>query len=360
MNEISTVGKWVSREDLAHVQFNRMDHLEVIYAYFAERESDKQPRYRQPWESRGWITGVMSWVKEVLAALTIEVVGQPEPMKWWCLSCVLRVSTTQGNVYFKVNAAQPLFVDEGIFLRYMGKRYPGRIPTVLGTEPSNGWMLVGDAGERLRYNMPTESKEELLRTFAAIQLDSINFVDELLALGCADRRAHRHIPLISPLLDDELMISKLTVEEISELRNQVPALMEMHSKLTEFAVPSTLIHGDLNLGNVTTVNDKLNFIDWTDASVAHPFMDMFLIFDESDLTLRDQLRDVYLEQWTHFEPMDRLQELWSLCEVVHAIHHAISYQSILHHTEERSRYELGDAPSFYLRKALHFLQEHGY
>ena len=99
----------------------------------------------------------------------------------------------------------------------------------------------------------------------------------------------------------------------------------------------------------------LPFFDWTKACVTHPFMDMFLIFNERDEALRTRLRDAYLELWTGFEPMGRLLELWSLCGVVHALHHAVSYQSILKHTKERSRGELGDAPPFLLRKALRYL-----
>ncbi|MBP3966672.1 aminoglycoside phosphotransferase family protein [Paenibacillus lignilyticus] len=356
-DQLSPAGRWVCGDDLPSLKFNRLDHLEVMYNYCSEPETGDQPKYRRPWESSGWFKQATAWTKEVLGSLGIEIVAQPEPLKWWSLSCVLRVPTSHGNVYFKVNADQPLFVDEAKFLQFMSKLYQERVPVVLAAEPHHGWMLSSDSGVSIRNSVSMEQKIELLRIFAGIQLDAIPHVDELLEIGCADRRPDRHIPLIAPLLDDDLMTAQLTPEEISELRKQMPKVVEMNKKLSEYAVPSTLLHGDLNLGNVTNSNARLSFIDWTDASVGHPFMDMFLIYDESDLTLRAQLRDVYLEMWSDFEPMHRLLELWSLCEVMHAIHHAISYQSILHHTEVRSRAELDDGPPFYLRKALRFLQE---
>ncbi|SDW98416.1 aminoglycoside phosphotransferase family protein [Paenibacillus sp. CF384] len=358
-DKITQEGKWVSRDDLANLQFKRSDHLEVLYNYYSEPETVDQPKFRRPWENSGWFTAVTNWIQEVVGSLGGEVIAQPELMKWWSLSCVLRVPTTQGNVYFKVNAEQPLFVDEARFLELIGNFYPGRVPVVLGTEPRYGWMLASDSGKSIRNSVTLEQKMELLRVFAGIQLDSINHIDELLEVGCADRRPQLYVPFIAPLLDDELMTERLTPEEISELRKHLPTITEMCLKLSEYKVPSTLLHGDLNLGNVTSANDRLSLIDWTDASVGHPFMDMFLIFDESDVTLRTQLRDVYLAMWSDFEPEHRLLELWSLCEVIHAIHHAISYQSILHHTEERARPELDDGPPFYLRKALRFLHEQG-
>ncbi|SFT23685.1 aminoglycoside phosphotransferase family protein [Paenibacillus sp. BC26] len=356
-DQLTQAGRWVSSDDLPNLPFKRLDHLEVIYNHCSESEAADQPKFRRPWESSGWFAQATAWIEEALRPLGLEVIAQLEPMKWWSLSCVLRVPTNQGNVYFKVNAEQPLFVDEAKFLQFMGKLYPERVPDVLAAEPHYGWMLSSDSGVSIRNSVSMGQKIELLRIFAGIQLDAINHVDELLEIGCADRRADRHLPLIAPLLDDELMTAQLTPEEISELRKQMPKVAEMNKKLSEYAVPSTLLHGDLNLGNVTSSNGRLSFIDWTDASVGHPFMDMFLIYDETDLTLQAQLRDVYLEMWSGFEPMHRLQELWSLCEVMHAIHHAISYQSILHHTEVRSRAELDDGPPFYLRKALRFLQD---
>jgi aminoglycoside phosphotransferase (APT) family kinase protein len=165
------------------------------------------------------------------------------------------------------------------------------------------------------------------------------------------------MPRIEPLLHDQLGVSKLAADEIGELRRQAPKLMDMCSRLSDYSVPATLIHGDLHLDNVAISDGGFTFFDWTDACVAHPFMDMFLIFNERDEELRTRLRDTYLELWTDFEPRGRLLELWSLCGVVHALYHAVSYQSILNHTEERSRGELGDALPFLLRKALRYLSD---
>jgi len=84
---------------------------------------------------------------------------------------------------------------------------------------------------------------------------------------------------------------------------------------------------------------------------------MLLIYNEKDWEVRNLLRDTYLGMWTQFESMERLHELWSLCGAIHSIHHAVSYQFILAHTEERSRSELGGSPAYHLRNALQYLNE---
>lgn len=126
----------------------------------------------------------------------------------------------------------------------------------------------------------------MLRVFGAIRLGSIKHIDELLNLGCADRQPQNLISFLEPLLEDELVISNLTAEEICELRRQMPKIMEICSRLKEFSIPSTLVHGDLHFGNVARSNGNLIFYDWTDACIAHPFMDMLPIFNESDLVLQ--------------------------------------------------------------------------
>src|SRR5438045_6167468 len=89
------------------------------------------------------------------------------------------------------------------------------------------------------------------------------------------------------------------------------------------SIPATLIRGDLHPENVAISDGGLPFFDWSKACVTHPFMDMFLIFNERDEALRIRLRVANLEVWTDFEPMGRLLELWSLCGVVHALHHEV-------------------------------------
>jgi hypothetical protein len=347
--------QWSGIEDLSDMQ---ADYVDIINEYLLEMESNAVPEYRQPWERCGWYTRAMSWIEDSLHRLGIQLTEPPEQVKWWSLSCVLRLATTQGNVYFKANAKQPLFTPEHVFLTYMAKRFPERVPSVLAAESSEGWMLVADSGEKLGWDLPIEHRVELLRTFGDVQLQMVSRSAELLALGCPDRRPEKLLPLIEPLIQDELVIGRLTQEELSDLRRYLPAIIEMCERISTYAVPSTIVHGDLHMGNAARNKEGLiTFFDWTDACVAHPFMDMIHIFHEKDPLIRAKLRDAYLDLWTGFESMERLQELWSLCEVVHAIYHTVSYQSILHHTEVRSRDELVGAPSFHLRNLLRYISE---
>lgn len=354
---LSQVGRWVGLDEISNLHFCLPDHLSVVNYYFQKIETAYNLKLRQPWELDGWYLRVTTWIEETLKSIGIDMKEKPTLVKWWSLSSVLKVATTQGDIYFKASAKQPLFVNEPILLKYLDNHYSDHVPSVIAFDPNLGWMLTKDFGINLGKDTLIKQKIEVLRVFGEIQIGSIGHLDSLLNHGCTDRRVQHLIPLIDQLLDDELVVSRLAEEEIVELRKQIPKIKDMCSKLLDYSVPATLVHGDLHLGNVAIEKGRLIYFDWTDACIAHPFMDMLPIFDERELEVRIQLRDQYLSLWIDFEPMHRLLDLWTLCEVVHAIHHALSYQSILHHTEERSRGELGGAPAFLLRKALQKLRD---
>ena len=116
----------------------------------------------------------------------------------------------------------------------------------------------------------------------------------------------------------------------------------MCARLGELAVPQTLMHGDLNTGNVALVDGRCVFFDWTDACVGHPFFDLVTLLAENPdygerlpdvLSARERLIDAYLGEWSAYEPMDRLRKAWALAEPLGWLHQAISSQYLLRSLE---------------------------
>jgi aminoglycoside phosphotransferase (APT) family kinase protein len=100
----------------------------------------------------------------------------------------------------------------------------------------------------------------------------------------------------------------LSAEEEAELRAAVPRLTTLCAALAGYAVPPSLVHGDLHLQNVADGPGGYVFFDWTDACVAHPFVDLLTFLEEREEqveeALADRLRGAYLAEWTRFEPAD--------------------------------------------------------
>lgn len=351
-------GRWVSRDDLASLPLAHPGHRAVLDDVLRELETGERPRFRQPWEQPGWYAEATSWIEAALESLGREMTTPPVQVQWWSLSAVMRVGTAGGDLYFKAATLdQPLFCNEPIVTAWLGGRFPGQVPALVASDPGRGWMLLEDAGTEVGYDVPLERKAELFAAFAALQRDTAGQIDALLALGCADRRPDRLIPRVERLLGDESVLKAVPEDDRREFRRRLPAIAEMCRRLADSEVPPTLIHGDLHLGNVAGRDGTVAFFEWTDASVSHPFVDMFMIFGERDEACRNRLRDAYLAIWTDFATMERLRELWSLAAVVHALHHAVSYHMILEHIEERAKAEVERAVPAYLGRALRSLRD---
>jgi hypothetical protein len=293
-----------------------------------------------------------------LARLGYSLTAPVEQVKSWGISCILRAHTTAGVVYFKVANERPLFAHEPALIRGLAALYPAHVPAPLSVDESRRWMLLADLGEPIGWDAPVEQQEHMLLAHGEIQRDATKRIDALLAMGCLDRRLARLAMQIDALLDDTVLLARmLNAAEIERVRALRPRLMAMCAELASYAVPPTLVHGDLHLENVARLGDNLMFFDWTDACVAHPFFDAISIFQVEDSHREERLRDSYLSLWVAYEPVERLRVAWELAKPLSALHQAISYQYILAALEELSQPELSSGLPYWLRTLLQMADE---
>ena len=137
----------------------------------------------------------------------------------------------------------------------------------------------------------------------------------------------------------------------------MPRLRARCAELAGYAVPPSIVHGDLHLANVARGPEGYLFFDWTDACVAHPFLDLATIrrgtafVDSSDeAELRERLRRTYLPEWAAFEPPRRLAEAWELAAPLGALHQAVSYRSLS--TRPPGDPHMAQSTAWWLRQVL--------
>jgi aminoglycoside phosphotransferase (APT) family kinase protein len=325
--------QWVGAADLVQLTLARPGHRPLIERFLAEQTSGVLPPERSPWARRGWHAQVQPWIREQVGLHAGQEVTTIELVRVWDLSCVLRARAANGEeFYFKATTDLPLFVNETIFTLGLATLYPAYIPHPFAVETDRQWMLLERFEGEIEWEAPLVHRERLVSTFAAVQIDSIQHVDQILAFGALDRRlawTAAQIDRIFAGLDG----LDLAQEEIEQLRQLAPFLKERCQQVSTYNVPPALVHGDLHCGNVAFRQDGLTIFDWTDVCVTHPFFDMFIIYREEDSAVQERLRDLYLSAWRAFEPLDRLHELWTLAKPIFALHHTISYWTITRHGE---------------------------
>ncbi len=344
--------RWIDLAALAQLPLAQPEHRLLIEDDLREAETGVVPSERAPWARSGWYAAAVAWIGTELSRLGYTLAAPIDQVRTWCLSCVLRAPTAAGDLYFKEAAALPLFADEPRVMAGLAELFPEHVPAPLARDVARRWMLLPDAGRSLREEQTVAAREEMLRRFGRLQRAAAAGVHHLLAIGCLDRRPDRLVAQLDDLLDDPDALAGLAGGEVEQLRAIAPRLKAACAELMRCGVPATLVHGDLNLGNVALRGGQYLFFDWTDACVSHPFFDLLTIVWEEDAAARARLLAAYLQIWTAYAPLEELHAAWKLAEPLCSLHQAISYRSIVVNIEPAARHEFDGVVAVELRRVL--------
>lgn len=249
------------------------------------------------WQDPAWLQTVSEWTDAELDRLGLRRVGeveQPHVRPW---STVIRIPTEAGDVWFKANDAT--LSHEVRVATLLSSRMPELVPPLLAADPDSGWMLMADAGEKLRTVTPRERSLarwlDVLPRYAALQLAAVDDVDTMLAAGVPDMRL-----AVLPEKYEQL-VSDVDVEQ--RFRDAVPHVAELCERLAAFGIDETIQHDDLHDAQVFLADGAHLVLDWGDACISHPFFTLSVTLegllswgldDEEDSEDTAPYRDAYL------------------------------------------------------------------
>lgn len=324
-------GSWVDRHRLAKLALSPETDRTVIVRYLEEAEGIITPQNRRAWHRPGWYAAAHAWIESTLRAKGYTVTGPINQYDSWGLTCLMQVETAQGNVFFKTAPDLPLFAHEPTVMAGLAALFPNRVPMPIAVEPAQRWMLLADFGASY-YDRPSEeadaAKPSAMRAFADLQIEAVPHLEQLLEMGCLDRRLVHLMDHAETLFTDERIMAHFEPTEVQQLCTRLPYLRDLCTQLGRFAIPETLIHGDLGIGNVAGTAAQPIFFDWTEAAVSHPFFDIFDMFFAENPAQQTGVRDSYLAAWTAYESPERLREAWAIARPLCALYHAVSYRNV--------------------------------
>ncbi|HEX6149873.1 aminoglycoside phosphotransferase family protein [Nocardioides sp.] len=220
------------------------------------------------WRSADLVDRAHAWIDDRLAELGIERTGevaQPHVEEW---STVMRVPTADDTVWFKANH-EPLR-HEAALTALVAARAPERVPALLAFDAGTGWMLMRDAGRRLREAVEEERSlarwHDVLEAYARVQLACEDDVDALLALGVPDRRL--------PTLAEAYAALLLELGDADPRWPSPDRVDALCRELSAYGVHETLQHDDLHDGQVFLGEGTHLLLDWGDSCVSHPFFSL--------------------------------------------------------------------------------------
>jgi Phosphotransferase enzyme family len=259
------------------------------------------------WDDPDFLEEAEAWIRAEAPSVPTGAIEQTHLRPW---STVLRVPTAEGLLWFKANA--PIHGFEAALAERLVSELPDRVVELVAVDAARGWMLMRDAGTRLREVDESLGQlqhwERILPLYAELQLAFAGRAEELVALGVPDHRLQRLPDLLDEILAHEevLLVGEedgVSAEELDRLGRALPELEALRAELEAFGVSETIQHDDLHDGQVFVRDGRYRVLDWGDSCVSHPFHTMVVTIRAFAYKHRLKpggpevlrLRDAYLE-----------------------------------------------------------------
>ncbi|HEY3558567.1 MAG TPA: aminoglycoside phosphotransferase family protein [Kribbella sp.] len=309
-----------------------------------------------PWTRAEWYDEAPQWI-----ARHVTATGPWRQVKSWGLSNVLRIPTADGDVYFKAlshastrpDALPFLFAHEPRFLQHASLARPGAVPAPLAVDEQRAWMLLPDLGTPLANEDDLTLWIDAVRNHARLQRSYVTEPERLLSYSCADRRLAVLDAELDRLLEPNTLTRHLDPAEQAKLTHRAKQLHEAINELAEIGVPETLLHGDLHPRNLAVRDGQVLAFDWTDAALAHPFLDLVTFVEKrSPLSADPRVRDAYLGEWEEYAAPADLRRALTLAEELGTLYQTITYLHLVDHLAGPSRNSILAGGAAWLQKLL--------
>lgn len=290
------------------------------------------------WLDANWLENALAWVDARLAETGSKRTGSVEQPHLTAWATVVRIPTTEGDVYFK--AVSPAYRFEISLTAYLAQEWPNLAPRLLASDPQQGWLIMRDGGSRLRELLKAEPDIDrwkvVLGLYAHLQQQTMSHATRLLELGTPDRR----LPVLTQRFDefledpDRLMGEELTQGDVERLIAARPQIVQCAHELSGLGIGACLDHGDFHDGNIFVDREAYVFFDWGDAGLTHPFFSLRTAFvslenslglEEND-PIFDRLSDYYLNHWARWDRLEVLRRAYLVSRPLASINAAVRWR----------------------------------
>jgi hypothetical protein len=227
-----------------------------------------------PFSRLGWTDEVQDWIQDEVGH---EIVFTGEIRQYNVARNfeLARFLTRDGPAYWLKATGQPN-VHEFSITRVLSELSPQYLPRRIGERADwNAWVME-DAGESLDSWTSFEFETAVV-SMATLQKTTIGKTEELMKAGAANQR----IAVLRTHLDEvfeylmEAMSAQTSVRvprvETDRIRQIAFVLQDACLHMENLRIPDTLIHNDMNSGNILFQGTRSIFTDWCEAGIGNPF-----------------------------------------------------------------------------------------
>lgn len=278
------------------------------------------------WESSSWLGQAKDWIDRVLLALGVDRAGEAERVTLGLTATVLRIPTSEGDLYFKASA--PPRSHEAELVTRLAPHAGGHIPVPLAVEPDEGWLLSPGLG---RPPAPEDLSDpvglrRIMADAADLQIRIAAAPQDVLAEGGMPGLLPADLPAI---IEDALTMHAslpqddplhLRPEDAEALFQRMPQVSHAAQLLADSGVPASIQQGELRPEQVLLASSRrvpVMFVGWGEARWAHPFELVgsavgrlcVRLEAEPDTEPVRGIVDAYLARFDAYGSVDELREL---------------------------------------------------
>jgi hypothetical protein len=264
-------------------------------------------RNQGPFSRIGWIEEAQTWIRESVHHRVIEFSDDIRQANAGKSFALVRFGTRSAPAYWLKAVGFPN-LHEFTVTATLARYFPDHVPPLIATrEDWNAWIME-DCGQPLSETFCLDAFEQAAHSLAQLQMASTAHLDLMLSKGVFDQRKHifrAYLPQLVQYLESVMAMQTSTavlpirperLQEIGGLLEKACAAMQTAN------VPDTLIHNDMNGGNILFDGTRAVFTDWAEASIGNPFFTFhhlraLAIREDHTHTWAHQLTAAYKRHW---------------------------------------------------------------
>jgi hypothetical protein len=302
----------------------------------------RRARYAEP----GGPAVDLAWASSELAELGRRQTGPARQLRTWNLSSIWVLPTDHGTAWLK---SLPGWLDtEPALVRLLsdpgsgsdpGSTRGGTVPRVLAG--GDGRLLTEDIAGVDHYGAGPEVMDEAIRSLVSLQRSWAHRIPDLTALGRPDRRLEPTAQAARAVLDRYRQ--RLGPASTARLDRLLATLPQRYAEAAASGVPDSIVHGDFHPGNVRGVPGELRILDWADAAVGPPVLDVIRLCSGLGPDSAEAMTRLWESAWREHlpgtEPRRAVQAMGPVAELIDAV----VYQRFLDRIEpDEQRYHAND------------------
>ncbi|MBA2265445.1 MAG: aminoglycoside phosphotransferase family protein [Chloroflexi bacterium] len=300
------------------------------------------PSDRPRWSRPGWHERAAAWIDGALMSAGQRRTGPIEVRRLWSLSALMRISTDSGDAWFK--AVFPQFHHEPAVTDLLAGVAPQAVPTVLARNDEAGWLLLDDVpGAALDVSTDAAAITGAVRALVDVQRRVLDRHGELRALGVPHRPMRELATGLREAIATAAVMDELLADP-ARASSIVGWVDDRASWLDGIGLPEMIVHGDFNRSNVLTPPGGSVIIDWSDAAIAHPLLDVavWLVHPQGRFGPDDPSWPAWLDALAPFADTAPLRDELETVFGLGAAYQVVSYADILLGVEPALRYQVND------------------